>query len=473
MREEGFEPDIPTEAIQQAQAEVESDVVLPAKSAVRDLRALRWSSIDNPESRDLDQIEVAERLADGNIRVRVGIADVDAFVPVGSSMDAHARANATTVYTGVVTFPMLPETLSTDKSSLLEDVDRLALIIDMVVTEEGTLASTDMYRAVVHNYAKLDYETVGAWLEGHGDMPEGVARVEGMEAQLRLQDQAAQRLLAQRQKQGALDLETIEAVPVVENGQVTNLTVPRKNQARALIENLMVSANTAMAAFLEATGLPFIQRVVRSPERWPRIMALAQSLGESLPDQPHARALSEFLARRKAADPVHFPDLSLAIVKLLGPGEYVVMGSLDEAQGHFSLAAYRYTHSTAPNRRYADLVIQRLLKAVLTHAAAPYSRTELDQIAQHCTEREDAARKVERKMRKVAAAVLMRGWIGEEFDAIVTGVSAKGVFVRVVNPPIEGRVVEGEQGMDVGERVRVRLVATDPDRGYIDFARNE
>jgi VacB/RNase II family 3'-5' exoribonuclease len=471
MVEAGFTPDIPPGIATEAQALDESRPKDAAGSPIRDLRSLIWSSIDNQESRDLDQVEYTQRQPNGDIKVMIGIADVDAFVPVGSAMDQYAAENATSVYTGIETFPMLPERLSNDITSLLEDADRLAIIIELLVNPDGEARSSNLYRAQIRNYAKLDYKSVGEWLEAKGPMPSKIASVSGMEDQLRLQDEAADRLRAMRQRKGALDLESIEASPVMENGRIIDLKINQKNRARYIIEEFMVSANSAMASFLEAKGAPVIQRVVRTPERWPRIVEIAESLGDSLPAQPDSRALSAFLARRKQADPDHFPDLSLSVVKLLGSGEYEVIESGKEHEGHFGLAAHDYTHSTAPNRRFADLVTQRLLKAVTADKAVPYTVDDLARIAQHCTERDKAAKKVERQMQKVAAAVLLAGCIGQEFAAIVTGVTPKGTFVRLIAPPAEGLVVRGERGLDVGDKVRVRLVGTNPERGFIDFER--
>jgi VacB/RNase II family 3'-5' exoribonuclease len=443
-----------------------------ASGKLRDLRHLLWSSIDNSESRDLDQIEVAERLSDGDIRVLIGIADVDALVPANTPLDRHAGENTTSVYTGPVTFPMLPTALSEDLTSLRQDADRLAIIMEMVVGADGAVRQGYVSRGLVRNHARLDYETVGAWLEeADAPLPKAVEQVPGLEAQLRLQQDAAARLRAQRRLRGALDFEMIEAQPVIADGKVVDLQLPHKSPSRYLIEDFMVAANTTMADLLERSGSPSIQRVVRTPERWPRIVEIATRLGDPLPAVPDPRALADFLARRKTADPVHFPDLSLSIVKLLGAGEYAVLQSPEEHAGHFGLAVYSYTHSTAPNRRYADLVTQRLLKAMISGDPCPYPRVELEAIARHCTERENAARKVERLMRKVGASALMSGRIGERFEAIVTGASVKGTYVRLLHPPVEGRVVHGEQGMDVGDQVRVRLTAADPQRGFIDFVR--
>ena len=470
MLEEGFAPDMPA----QAAAEAEAVAPLPASGdaarAIADLTALLWSSIDNVESRDLDQIEYVEPLADGGARLLVGIADVDAFAPQDSAIDRFAVQNTTSVYTGIETFPMLPERLSTGLTSLLGDAERLAIVIELELSETGELHASKVYRARVRNHAQLDYETVGAWLEGGGPTPEKVAAVAGLEGQLRLQERLAARLAELRRQHGALDFETIEASPVTRGDTVVGLTVRPKNRARTMIENFMVTANQAMAAYLHASGLPAIQRVVKSPERWPRIVEIARQLGDDLPDAPDARALADFLARRKAADAEHFPDLSLSVVKLLGAGEYAVVRPDEKSAGHFGLAANDYTHSTAPNRRFVDLITQRLLKAACAQAPAPYDEARLDELADHCTERQSAARKVERVMRKVIAASLLADHVGQSFDAIVTGATAKGTFVRLIAPPAEGRVVRGEQGMDVGDRVRVRLVGTDVERGYIDFA---
>jgi VacB/RNase II family 3'-5' exoribonuclease len=475
MLDNGFTPEMSPDVDRQLRAlsqQTQSMGPTPVPTrGVRDLRGLLWSSIDNDESRDLDQIEVAEPLPGNRFRVLVGIADVDALVPSGSPIDLHARDNTTSVYTGVETFPMLPNTLSEGLTSLLEDVDRLCMVVEMTLDSTGNVTSSDIYPALTRNRAKLTYEAVGAWLEGHGPLPPQIAQSEGLEVQIHLQRQIARQILARRLEQGALEFETVEAQPVVRDSKVIDLAVLLKNEARLIIENFMIAANTTLAAWMTQSGQPSIQRVVRAPERWNRITAIAQSVGDTLPDVPDARALSDFLARRKAADPLHFPDLSLSIVKLLGPGEYVVVEDPSDPQGHFGLAAYRYTHSTAPNRRYADLIVQRLLKAVVSQSPPPYAIEELTQIAARCTERENAARKVERVMRKVIAATLLSDRIGQMFDALVTGATPKGTYVRVIAPPVEGRVVRGEEGLDVGDKVRVRLLATDPERGFIDFER--
>ena len=480
MLDNGFTPDMPPDVDRQmdslsqaalSAASIEAETALEPPRGVRDLRGLLWSSIDNDESRDLDQIEVAERVPGGGFRVLVGIADVDALVPPGSPIDCHARDNTTSVYTGAATFPMLPDALSEGLTSLLDGADRLCIVVDMTLDPAGNVTASDIYPALARNHAKLTYEGVGAWLEGHGPLPPPLAHSEELEAQIHLQRQIARQILARRLEQGALEFETVEARPVMQSGKVTDLTVPLKNEARLIIENFMIAANTTLATWMTQSGQPSLQRVVRAPERWNRIVAIAQRVGDMLPDAPDARALADFLARRKAADPAHFPDLSLSVVKLLGPGEYAVVEDAADPQGHFGLAAYRYTHSTAPNRRYADLIVQRLLKAVVSQSPPPYAVAELEQIAARCTERENAARKVERVMRKVIAATLLQARIGQTFDALVTGATPKGVYVRVLAPPVEGRVVRGEAGLDVGDKTRVRLLAADPERGFIDFER--
>ena len=474
MIDAGFVPDVPPSVLAELQSLESKPQMAVADSGTRDMRSLLWSSIDDRKSRDLDQVEYAERLPNGDICVRVGIANVDALVQKGSAIDAHAAENSTSVYTGVRIFPMLPEQLSTDMTSLVGGADRSSIVTEVILAPDGTAKSTDVYSALLHNYAKLSYEAVGVWLDNTGPIPPEIANVPQMDAQIRLQFEAAQHLRELRKEHGALELETIEASPVINNlGQVTELSVVERNSARDLIENFMIAANVAMALFLTAKGALSLRRVVRTPEHWPRIVEVARELGEQLPAQPDSRALADFLARRKTEDPPHFPDLSLSIIKLLGPGEYTVLkaGDSGEQSIHFGLAVHDYTHSTAPNRRYADLVSQRLVKAVLGKGAGPYTEAELIAIAAHCTEREDAARKVERKMRKVGAAVLMQKRIGEVFDAIVTGVTPKGTFVRLIKPPVDGRIMRGEQGLRVGEKISVKLLDADPPRGFIDFGR--
>jgi VacB/RNase II family 3'-5' exoribonuclease len=468
MLENGFEPDFPP-AVPQQLADLKTHPPQTAAGGdIRDLRQVLWSSIDNDTSRDLDQVEAAERLSSGEIKVLVGIADVDAFVRQQSPIDQHAAKETTTVYAGVRNFPMLPEDLSTGTSSLLENGDKLSVVIEFVVGPDGGVSSSDVYRAIVRNQAQLAYDSVGAWLEGKGPPPAKVAASSGLQAQLQLQNEAAQILRKQRYQNGALNIDTAEVRPVVLNQQVVDIVNQQRNHATELIEDFMIAANGVVARMLEKVSS--LRRIVKTPERWDRIVQLAATHNEKLPAQPDSKALNDFLLRRKAADPDHFADLSLAVIKLIGPGEYVLERPADPEQGHFGLAVQDYTHSTAPNRRFADIVTQRLIKALLAGQSAPYSDDELAAIASNCTLKEDAARKVEREMLKRIAAVAMSGRIGATFDAIVTGVTPRGTFVRVLQPHIEGLLTQS-QGVDVGDRLRVKLTRTDVQHGYIDFAR--
>ena len=472
MIEKGFEPAFPP----QVQQELEELKAHPPRVEptpnIRDLRNLLWSSIDNDTSRDLDQAEVAERLPDGETKVLVAIADVDTFVSKSSAIDAHAAKETTTVYAGVRNFPMLPEQLSTHTSSLLETEDKLSIVIEFVVGGDGPVHSSNVYRAIIRNKAQLSYNAVGAWLENKSGAPDKVAASTDLQSQLKLQDEVAQTLKNERYRHGALNIETIEVRPVVLNDKVVDVVKQEKNRATELIEDFMIAANEVVARMLETNNVSSIRRVVKTPERWGRIVELAAKQGEQLPAEPDSKALNEFLIKRKAADPDHFADLSLAVIKLMGPGEYVLERPGDPEQGHFGLAVLDYTHSTAPNRRFADLVTQRLIKAVLANQLAPYSDDELAAIALNCTLKEDAARKVEREMSKRIAAVAMSSRIGETFDAIVTGVTSHGTFVRVLKPAVEGLLAQGQQGADVGDQVRVKLTRTDIQRGYIDFVRD-
>lgn len=470
MLDYGFEPDFPP-AVQQQLAEIKSKPPQLAVSRdVRDLRNLPWSSIDNDTSRDLDQIEVAEKLPDGKVRVLVGVADVDAFVEQSTPIDQHAAKETTTVYAGVRIFPMLPEDLSTGATSLLPGADKMCVIVEFVVDANGNVSSHDLYRGVVRNQAQLTYNAVGAWLESRGPAPPAVAASTELEAQLRLQDEVAQALKKERYRHGALNIETLEVRPLMQNGRIVDLVKQEKNRATELIEDFMVAANGVVALMLEQQKVSSIRRVVKTPERWDRIVALAAQQGGKLPAQPDSKALNDFLQARRAADPDRFADLSLAVIKLMGPGEYVLERPGEPAPGHFGLAVQNYTHSTAPNRRFADMVTQRLVKATLRGRPSPFGDADLAAIARNCTDKEDAARKVERGMSKRIAAVSMSSRIGQTFDAIVTGVVEHGTYVRVAQPHVEGLLVNG-QGVDVGDKLRVKLVRTDPERGFIDFVR--
>ncbi len=469
MRRRGFEPDFPA-AIQQQLSDLRfHPPQISSGKDVRDLRNLLWSSIDNDTSRDLDQIEVAERQSNGDVKVLVGIADVDALVPKQSAIDQHAARETTTVYAGVRNFPMLPEELSTGRTSLLENQDCLSVVVEFVVDAGGHVISSNVNRALVRNKAQLQYNSVGAWLEGSGPAPAKVAASADLQSQLRLQDEVAQKLKNQRFESGALTLQTDELRPLLVNDQVVDMQNQQKNRATELIEEFMIAANGVVARMLEKVSS--LRRIVKQPERWDRIVQLAAAHGEKLPLDPDSKALNDFLLKRKAADPDHFADLSLAVIKLIGPGEYVLERPGDPSPGHFGLAVQDYTHSTAPNRRFPDIVTQRLIKALLAGQATPYSDGELTAIATNCTEKEDAARKVEREMSKRLAAVAMQNRIGSIFDAIVTGVTPHGTFVRALQPHVEGLLVQGPQGLDVGDKLRVKLVRTDAAHGFIDFAR--
>jgi VacB/RNase II family 3'-5' exoribonuclease len=442
----------------------------PAPS-IRDLRGLPWFSIDNDDSRDLDQLSVAQSMSGGAVKILVAVADVDAVVERGSAIDGHARTNTTSVYTPAEIFPMLPEKLSTDLTSLGEGRERLAIVIEMTVAADGAVTQSDIYRAVVLNRAKLAYNGVAAWLDGTAPAPPRLAAIPGLDEQLRVQDRVGQAMKTLRHQHGALSLETLEAHAVFEDDVLADLRPDEKNRAKELIEDFMIAANGVTARYLERQGFPSLRRVLRSPERWERIVELAAQTGDRLPAQPDARALEEFLTNRRQADPVRFPDVSLSVVKLLGTGAYVLEVPGEQADGHFGLAVKDYTHSTAPNRRFPDLVTQRLLKAAIAGRPVPYANDELGALARHCTEQEDNAAKVERQVRKSAAALLLASRIGERFDAIVTGASEKGTWVRIFRPTVEGKVIRGFEGLDVGDRVRVELVHTDVERGFIDFVR--
>jgi exoribonuclease-2 len=468
MKKYDFRPQFPMTVKQEMDALNEG---LPPSfpRETRDLRDLLWSSIDNFDSEDLDQIEYCEQGERGEIRVRVAIADVDIFVPKNSKTDQHAVHNGTSVYLGVVTFPMLPDKLSKGISSLLPGQDRLAMVMEYTVFPNGDTEPGEIYRAIVHNKAKLVYEQVGDWLEGKGPVPDTITNTPGLREQVMLQSKAAQQMNAFRTERGALDLDTLEANAVVKDDKVLDIVVQQKNMARSLIEEFMVAGNGTMVAFLAKAKRPMIQRVVRVPKYWDEIVILAAACGEHLPNTPDAKALSVFLTGQKQKDPDRFPDLSLTVVKLLGPGEYMALEPGEPPTGHFSLAVMDYTHSTAPNRRYPDIVNQRILKSVLDKKNCPYTADDLVDLAAWLTDREMASKKVERFMRKAAAAELLADRIGEAFDAFVTGAAEKGTYVRLLAPPAEGRVVRKEHGLRVGQKVRVRLLATDPFNGFIDF----
>ena len=467
MLERGLEPEFSARVEHQL-----ADITGPARElepAIRDLTALPWCSIDNDDSLDLDQLTASEALPNGAVRLWVAIADVDALVKKDSPVDLHAQANTTSVYTSARIFAMLPERLSTDLTSLNAHEDRLAMVTEMIFNADASLAGATAYRARVHNHAKLAYDAVSAWLEGAGPLQEAAAAVPGMDAQLRTQDALAQQLRARRRAEGALEFETFAPRAVFEGERVVAIQEQQHNRARQLIEEVMIATNGCTARYLAAQGVASLRRVVRSPERWLRIVGVAKEYGEVLPNEADPKALEVFLAKRRRADPLRFADLSLVIIKLMGRGEYVVETPGSAPLGHFGLAVHDYTHSTAPNRRFPDLITLRLLKAVLAQAPAPYSTAELAVLAEHCTQQEDAAQKVERRMRKSEAALVLESRIGQRFDALVTGSAAQGVWVRIVSPPAEGKLVRGGVLLHVGDKVRVKLVSANVEHGFIDF----
>jgi VacB/RNase II family 3'-5' exoribonuclease len=475
MKARGFLVRFPEEAHEQVQNEHEPPF---DTLKIPDLSSWLWSSIDNDDSRDLDQIEYAVR--EGNsTRIYVGIADVDWFVPIHSPLDKAAEQNTTSVYTGVETFMMLPPALSTDLSSLNEGVKRLAMVAELLISEDGSVTDATVYPAIVHNKAQLTYNAVAAWLDGttgNGITEAGrqtLAKIEKsseLQAQLKLQDATAQSLRVRRHEAGALSFQTMELHPVMSpEGSVLDLATRQQNRASYIIEDFMIASNQATAGFLDDKGFPSIRRVVQVPSRWERIVALAASLGGTLPGEPDGKALEEFLQSQLKSNPEHFADLSLAIIKLLGRGEYVVKMPGEVAPGHFGLAVHNYSHSTAPNRRYPDLITQRLLKAAISGKKNPYSPSDLVDLARHCTEKEDDANKVERFVRKCAAATLLASRIGQRFSAVVSGVSKDGTWVRLSSPPIEGKLADPPRHLDVGDNVRVRLISTNPEKGFIDF----
>ena len=467
MKARGLEPEFPERAWQQLTA-----IRGPGRETdphIRDLTALPWCSIDNDDSLDLDQLTACESLEGGAVKIFVAVADVDALVKKGSAIDEHARINTTSVYTSARVFPMLPERLSTGLTSLNPHEDRLAVVTEMVIGADAAVTHSTVYRAKVRNHAKLAYDAVSAWIDGAGALPEAARAARGMDVQLRTQDAVAQRMRARRRAEGSLEFETFQPRAVFDGDRVVDIRQQVQNRARQLIEEFMIATNTCTAHFLAHHGGSSLRRVVRSPERWLRIVEVAGRYGEALPKDPDSRALEAFLARQHQADPLRFPDLSLVIIKLMGSGEYVVERPGGEPIGHFGLAVRDYTHSTAPNRRYPDLITVRMIKGVLCGGRSPYAGAELEALAVHCTRQEDAAKKVERSVRKSEAALYLRDHVGQGFDAIVTGRTQSATWVRIFTPPAEGLLVAGEPNLDVGRKIRVKLVSTNVEHGFIDF----
>jgi len=468
MGKYGFDSGFPLTVVEEVNA-IPERIFADGDRDDRDMRDLLWSSIDNWDSMDLDQLEYCEHGPDDEIHVRVAIADVDLYVPEYSLADQFGAHNGTSVYTGIETFPLFPDKLSRGITSLLPGHDRMAVVIEYSVLRDGNTRSGDVHRALVRNKAKLVYEEVGDWLEGISPAPKVVQEVPGLKEQILLQVEVMQRLKKRRIANGALDLDTLEAHAVLEQGLVKDLVVQKQNMARNLIEEFMVAANGTMVSFLGNANIPMIQRVVRVPRNWEGIVQVAGLYHEVLPAIPDPKALSMFLDRQKQADPERFPDLSLAVIKLLGPGEYLTLEPGQPPYGHFALAVTDYTHGTAPNRRYVDLINQRLIKSVINRSENPYTAEELVHQSAWLTDREKASKKVERFMRKAAAAVLLRSRIGESFEGLITGAKERGTYVRLIKPPAEGRITRGERGLYVGQKVRVRLLKTDPYNGFVDF----
>lgn len=467
MLEKGMYPDFLQKAI--TELEKIKEPLLPFnRPGCHDLRNLLWCSIDNDDSLDLDQLTAAEQCADGTVKIFVAIADVDSLVKKQSAIDNHAKHNTTSVYTAGATYAMIPEKLSNNLTSLNLNADRAAVVIEMCFNPPGTLVNSKIYEAVVKNHAKLTYNGVSAWLE-NGQIPQGIRDVPGLDENIRLQEKVAQQLKLRRQENGALDLETIETKPVFEGDILKELTIAKSNRASFIIEDFMIAANGVTARFLTSKNFPSVRRVVRVPKRWDRIVLLAAEKEFKLPAIPDSKALEQFLESQEKASPLTFPDLSLSIIKLLGPGEYVIEMPGEKPIGHFGLAVKDYAHSTAPNRRYPDVITQRLIKAAIAGKPCPYTKGELEILAKHCTEMEDAAKKVERQVEKSAAALLLEGRLGNEFDAIVTGVNEKGTWVRLIDPPVEGKLLSSPAGLDVGNQLKVWLEHTDVKRGFIDF----
>ncbi|MFZ9642581.1 MAG: RNB domain-containing ribonuclease [Candidatus Methylopumilus sp.] len=467
MVERGLEPEFSEAAIQQL--EKINTAAVADNPEIFDLVDLLWCSLDNDDSMDLDQLTSSQVLKNGLVKIFVAVADVDALVKKDSALDEHAKINTASIYTSARIFPMLPEKLSTNLTSLNQDEDRLAVVTEMVINKDGSIHQSHVYRAKVRNKAKLAYDAVSDWIEKKGPAPEALSRVKGMQEQLIIQDKTAQILRRRRHEQGCLELEIFQPKAIFDGEQVVAVQQQVQNRGRQLIEEFMIATNECTAKFLAAQGHASLRRVVRSPESWLRIVELAKKYNEQLPSQPNSKALATFLAKRHKADPLRFPDLSLVVVKLMGSGEYVVEQPNAEPIGHFGLAVQDYTHSTAPNRRYPDLITLRMIKGALQNTPPPYSNEDLKTLAEHCSQQEDAARKVERRVRKSEAALLLSSHLNQTFDAVVTGSSSSATWVRILDMPIEGLLEEGEPNLDVGRKLRVRLVSVNVEKGFIDF----
>lgn len=467
MISRGLVPDFPDVEISEL-----NKILLPATykpETAKDMRDLPWCSVDNADSLDLDQLTYAELLEGNKVKILVAIADVDALVDTKSNIDNHASQNTATVYTVAKIFPMLPEKLSTNLTSLCLDSDRCAIVVEIILGDDGRIQQSDVYQATVRNHAKLQYEKLAAWLEGNSPVYPEITKVNGLAENIKLQDRVAQKMKALRYEHGALEFETIEATPIFDGNTLREMKIEQRNRAKDLIEDFMIAANGTTAIFLTGKNFPTMRRVVRIPKQWDRIVELASEHGFSLPPEADSKSLSEYLKFIKQNDPLHFVDMSISVLKLLGSGEYIVNTPGSIPPGHFGLAVKDYTHSTAPNRRYPDLVTQRLLKSAIAGNSISYSTEQLEEIARYCTLKEDDVRKVERQVEKSANAILMESRIGEEFEAIVSGASPKGTWIRLIHPHVEGKLVNGFKGLKVGEKLKARLTQINVELGYIDF----
>ena len=467
MIDRGFEPDFPSTVLDELKG-INAPAIYKQASA-KDLRKLLWCSIDNEDSRDLDQLSYGEQLPGNKAKILVAIADVDALINSQSTIDLHAGKNTSSIYTIAQVFPMLPEKLSTDLSSLGFNAERCAIVVEMIVGEDGTVQQSDVYCATVCNRAKLDYNKVGAWLEGNGPIPQGIAKIEGLAENIKLQDKVAQKMRELRYEHGALDFQTIESRPVFDGDNLAEMKGQLKNRAKNMIEDFMIACNSVTAQFLATKNFPSLRRVVRTPKRWDRIIALAAEHGFKLSQEPDPKSLSDCMKYVKQNLPDHYTDMSFSILKLMGGGEYVMEMPGSEPQGHFGLAVKNYAHSTAPNRRYSDLITHRLLKSSMLSSQIPYSKEQLEIIAKNCTVKEDNAKKVERQVEKSAHAMLMESRIGEVFDAMVSGAADKGTWIRLFNPHLEGKLTKGFNGLEVGYKLKVKLIEVDVESGFIDF----
>ena len=466
MKERGLLFEFSQEVLTQAN---ETNNPAPLSENYVDLRSLLWCSIDNDDSQDLDQLTYGEKKDKNKHTLWIAIADVTELISKGSPVDIHAQTNTTSVYTPGKIFTMIPEKFSYNLTSLNENEDRVAMVVKIEINENGEIESSSIFQAIVHNYAKLTYNSIGDWLEGKISLPEKVKKIDGLEKVLKTQNEAAQILRKRRHELGSLTLHSSEARVKIKSEDQITIKISPHNLAHQLIEEFMIATNQCMVQHFNDAKIASLRRVVRVPKNWPRIVEVANSFGEQLPEQPNSKALDEFLVKRLKADPDTFPDLSLTIIKLLGRGEYIVENDKDKPVGHFGLAVSNYTHSTAPNRRFPDVITQRQYKAFLRKEKAPYSLEELYHLAKFCTQQEDAATKVERQVNKSAAALVLSPRIGENFKGIITGINDQGIWVRIFEPAVEGKIVKTFEKLHVGDKVTVELKYVNVKKGFIDF----